>query len=256
MVTLFTFLLMLPLLESLIPILGLVCFLLWMRLRLILAFVSTLAVPPFSRRIRFMRGNFRPCSRPDAFSSPPEKALKSNIEEFEGQNKPSKLLKMYLTIKDQSREQLGVKIGAALGGWQRTTHGRSYPNIVDLMSKILMIAIRAKDIELEIVIMIYLVKLFKRNKVRNGRNYVYMDDRFHKRKGDYEGYYESYNYGGYNCRKTSQTLGTTSRPLSNNKLKLPLLCGTLCPYDYEVWEKNVESLFYSYCVREEESSNW
>ncbi|KAI5653075.1 hypothetical protein M9H77_30262 [Catharanthus roseus] len=79
-----------------------------------------------------------------------------------------------------------------------------------------------------------------------------MDERFHKRKGDYEGYYDSYNYGGYNYRRSSQTLGTTSRPLIYNNLKLPLLYGTFGPYDYKVWEQNVESLFYSYCVREEE----
>ncbi|KAI5667325.1 hypothetical protein M9H77_17178 [Catharanthus roseus] len=41
-------------------------------------------------------------------------------------------------------------------------------------------------------------------------------------------------------------MGTTSRPLSYNNLKLPLLCGTFGHYDYKAWEQKVESLFYSY----------
>ncbi|KAI5675911.1 hypothetical protein M9H77_06861 [Catharanthus roseus] len=53
-------------------------------------------------------------------------------------------------------------------------------------------------------------------------------------------------------RRKSQTLETTSRPLSYNNLKLPLICGTFVSYDYEAWEQKVESLFYCYCVREEE----
>ncbi|KAI5672690.1 hypothetical protein M9H77_13054 [Catharanthus roseus] len=69
-----------------------------------------------------------------------------------------------------------------------------------------------------------------------------MDERFHKRRGDYEGYYDSYNYGGYNCRRSSQTLETTSRPLSYNSLKLPLLCRTFGSCDYEEWEQKVKSL--------------
>ncbi|KAI5653127.1 hypothetical protein M9H77_30314 [Catharanthus roseus] len=68
-----------------------------------------------------------------------------------------------------------------------------------------------------------------RNDFRNGGNYVNMNDRFHKRKGDYKGYYDSYN-----------------------NFKLLLLCGTFGPYDYEAWEQKVESLFYSYCLREED----
>ncbi|KAI5668388.1 hypothetical protein M9H77_18241 [Catharanthus roseus] len=39
-------------------------------------------------------------------------------------------------------------------------------------------------------------KRVPRNDVRNGGTYVNMDERFHKRKCDYEGYHESYNYGG------------------------------------------------------------
>ncbi|KAI5671813.1 hypothetical protein M9H77_12177 [Catharanthus roseus] len=80
-----------------------------------------------------------------------------------------------------------------------------------------------------------------------------MDERFHKGKRDYGEYNSSYNYRGHSCGRSSQTLGTTSRPLSYNNLKLPLLCGTLGPYDYEAWKQKVESLFYSYCVREEEN---
>ncbi|KAI5658083.1 hypothetical protein M9H77_26876 [Catharanthus roseus] len=72
-------------------------------------------------------------------------------------------------------------------------------------------------------------KRVPRNYVRNGRNYVNLNE-----------------------RRSYQTLGTTSRPPSYHDLKLPLLCGTFGPYDYEVWEQQVESLFYSYCVREEE----
>ncbi|KAI5681182.1 hypothetical protein M9H77_02409 [Catharanthus roseus] len=88
--------------------------------------------------------------------------------------------------------------------------------------------------------------------VRNGENYVNMDERFHERRDDYEGYYDSYNYGGYTYRRSFQTFETTSRPLSYNKFKLPLLCRTFGPYDYEAWEQKVESLLYSYCVIEEE----
>ncbi|KAI5669014.1 hypothetical protein M9H77_18867 [Catharanthus roseus] len=84
------------------------------------------------------------------------------------------------------------------------------------------------------------IRFGTRNDVRDGGSYVNMDERFHKRKSDYEGYYDSYNYGGYNYRKGSQTLVTTSRPPSYNNLKLPF-CGLF-----------MESLFYSYCVREEE----
>ncbi|KAI5677936.1 hypothetical protein M9H77_08886 [Catharanthus roseus] len=62
----------------------------------------------------------------------------------------------------------------------------------------------------------------------------------------------SYNYGGYNYRISSQTFETTSKRFSYKKLKLPLLCGTFGPYDYEAREQKVESLFYFYCVKEEE----
>ncbi|KAI5683012.1 hypothetical protein M9H77_04240 [Catharanthus roseus] len=91
-----------------------------------------------------------------------------------------------------------------------------------------------------------------RNEVRNGINYLNTDRRFHKRIDDYEGYYDSYNYRGYNCGRSSQILGTTSRPLSYKNVKLSLLCRTFGPYDYEAWDPNVESFFYSFCVREEE----
>ncbi|KAI5663225.1 hypothetical protein M9H77_22548 [Catharanthus roseus] len=91
-----------------------------------------------------------------------------------------------------------------------------------------------------------------RNKVRNKGNYVNIDRRVHKKRGDYEGYYDSYSYGGYNCSRSSQTLGTTSRPLSYNNLKLPLLWDTFGSYDCVVCGENVEPLFYSYGVREEE----
>ncbi|KAI5652996.1 hypothetical protein M9H77_30183 [Catharanthus roseus] len=92
-----------------------------------------------------------------------------------------------------------------------------------------------------------------RNKVINGWNYVKREERFHKGRGNIEifhngyDYYEhsyggknmydeqndSYIYRGYNYKRSSQTLGTTSRPLSYNNLKLPLLWGNFGPYDYE-----------------------
>ncbi|KAI5676929.1 hypothetical protein M9H77_07879 [Catharanthus roseus] len=75
-------------------------------------------------------------------------------------------------------------------------------------------------------------KRVPRNDIRNGGNYVNIDEWFHKRKCDYEGSCNSYNYGGYNCGRNSQTFGTTFRPLSYNNLKLPVLCGTFGPYDY------------------------
>ncbi|KAI5667722.1 hypothetical protein M9H77_17575 [Catharanthus roseus] len=84
----------------------------------------------------------------------------------------------------------------------------------ELLSIILIIAMTTVDLELEM------------NEVRNEGNYVNKDGRFHKRRGDYEEYYDSYSHEGYNGRTSSQTLGTTSRPLSFNNLKLPLLWGT------------------------------
>ncbi|KAI5649988.1 hypothetical protein M9H77_35993 [Catharanthus roseus] len=79
-----------------------------------------------------------------------------------------------------------------------------------------------------------------------------MGRRFHKRRDDYERYFDSHYYEGYSCGKISQTLGTISRPPNYNNLKLLLLCGTFGPYDCEAWEQELESLFYCYCVREEE----
>ncbi|KAI5677424.1 hypothetical protein M9H77_08374 [Catharanthus roseus] len=67
---------------------------------------------------------------------------------------------------------------------------------------------------------------------------------------------DSYSYGKYNCRRCSQTLGTTSKLFNYNNSKLPLLCGTFGSYDYVAWEQEVESLFYSYGVREKRSFNW
>ncbi|KAI5676034.1 hypothetical protein M9H77_06984 [Catharanthus roseus] len=54
----------------------------------------------------------------------------------------------------------------------------------------------AIDLELEIVIMIYLVKIVPRNDARNGGNDVNMEESFHKRRFDYGEYYDNYNYGG------------------------------------------------------------
>ncbi|KAI5664559.1 hypothetical protein M9H77_23882 [Catharanthus roseus] len=84
-----------------------------------------------------------------------------------------------------------------------------------------------------------------RNDVINGGgNYVNKDERFHKRRDDFGEYYDSYCYGGYNYARSSQALGTTSRPIIY-KFKLPLLYGTFGPYDYEACKQKVESLFYS-----------
>ncbi|KAI5673136.1 hypothetical protein M9H77_13500 [Catharanthus roseus] len=68
----------------------------------------------------------------------------------------------------------------------------------------------------------------------------------------YNEHNDSYYYGGYNCKRSSPTLGTTSRPLSYNNLKFALFWGTFDLLCYEIWEQEVESLFYSYCVREDE----
>ncbi|KAI5652886.1 hypothetical protein M9H77_30073 [Catharanthus roseus] len=87
---------------------------------------------------------------------------------------------------------------------------------------------------------------------RNDRTYNKVSRNEVRNEGNYEAYYETNSYGGYSCGRNSQTLGTTSRHLSYNNLKLPLLWNTFCPYEYEAWEQNVELLFYSYGVREEE----
>ncbi|KAI5663120.1 hypothetical protein M9H77_22443 [Catharanthus roseus] len=72
-----------------------------------------------------------------------------------------------------------------------------------------------------------------------------MDEKFHKIKGDYRKYYDIYNYGGYNCGRSFQTLGTTTRPLRYNNLKLPLLCGTFGSFDYEAWEQQFQLVLKS-----------
>ncbi|KAI5682380.1 hypothetical protein M9H77_03608 [Catharanthus roseus] len=61
----------------------------------------------------------------------------------------------------------------------------------------------------------------------------------------YNEYNDSYSYGGYNCRRSSQTSGTISTPLSYKNLKLPPFWDNFDPYNYEAWEQEVESLFYS-----------
>ncbi|KAI5683694.1 hypothetical protein M9H77_04922 [Catharanthus roseus] len=65
-----------------------------------------------------------------------------------------------------------------------------------------------------------------RNDVRDGGNFVNMDERFHQRKGDFEGCYASYNYRGYNYGKGSQTWGlhqnllvTTASEYENRRRK-------------------------------------
>ncbi|KAI5659368.1 hypothetical protein M9H77_28161 [Catharanthus roseus] len=77
-------------------------------------------------------------------------------------------------------------------------------------------------------------KRVQRNDVRNRGNYVNMDERFHKRKGDYEGYDVSYN-----------------------NLKLHLLCGTFGPYNYEACDlefKFMESLMIEEIPKNKELS--
>ncbi|KAI5653452.1 hypothetical protein M9H77_30639 [Catharanthus roseus] len=102
-----------------------------------------------------------------------------------------------------------------------SSHARSYDII-------LMIAMRAIDLELEMFIMIHLVKVFQEMMLE-------MEEII---------------------RRSPQTLGTISRPVSYNNLKLPLLCGSFGPYEYEALEQKVKSLFDSHCVREKEKFNW
>ncbi|KAI5672060.1 hypothetical protein M9H77_12424 [Catharanthus roseus] len=100
--------------------------------------------------------------------------------------------------------------------------------------------------------------------VRNGYNNIFAKEFQGMNYDHYEHNYgskdmhiehnDSYSYGGYNCRRSSQTLGTTSKLLSYNNLKLTLLCGTFGSYDYVAWEQKVESLFYSWCKRRREGS--
>ncbi|KAI5653860.1 hypothetical protein M9H77_31047 [Catharanthus roseus] len=92
--------------------------------------------------------------------------------------------------------------------------------MVELLSIILMIAMRAIDLELEMVIMIELIIEFRGMKLE--------------------------------MKKKFSNLGNTSRPLSYNNVKLPLLCGIFGSSNYVAWDQNVESLSYSYGVKEEE----
>ncbi|KAI5676624.1 hypothetical protein M9H77_07574 [Catharanthus roseus] len=55
-------------------------------------------------------------------------------------------------------------------------------------------------------------KKVPRNEVRNGGNYVKLDESYGS-KNMYNEHNDSYSYRGYNYRRSSQTLGTTSRPL-------------------------------------------
>ncbi|KAI5664001.1 hypothetical protein M9H77_23324 [Catharanthus roseus] len=52
----------------------------------------------------------------------------------------------------------------------------------------------------------------------------------------YNEHNDNYSYGGYSCRRSSQTLGTTPRLLSYNNLKLYLLYRTFGSYDYAAWK--------------------
>ncbi|KAI5663385.1 hypothetical protein M9H77_22708 [Catharanthus roseus] len=168
-----------------------------------------------------------------------EEVLKNKLEEFEGQGKASKLFSICSISKDKLREQIGV-FNQGFNGYFKSLSYRSYEhNFYDCYEGN---RFGARNDYNDIS-----CKRVPGNDVRNGGNYANMDERFHKRKGDYEGYYESYNHVGYNYRRISQALGTTSRPLSYNNLKLPLSCGTFSPYDYEVWKQKAESLFYFYC---------
>ncbi|KAI5653024.1 hypothetical protein M9H77_30211 [Catharanthus roseus] len=63
---------------------------------------------------------------------------------------------------------------------------------------------RDYDLELEIVIMICLVKEFQEMMLE-------MEESFHKRRDDYEGFYDSYNCGGYNYRRSSKAMGSTEK---------------------------------------------
>ncbi|KAI5682097.1 hypothetical protein M9H77_03325 [Catharanthus roseus] len=69
--------------------------------------------------------------------------------------------------------------------------------MLDLMSMILMIAMRAIDLELELVIMIELIIEFQGIKLK-------MDESFHKRRGDVERCRDSYNHYQHNSGRQKQ----------------------------------------------------
>ncbi|KAI5683073.1 hypothetical protein M9H77_04301 [Catharanthus roseus] len=84
-------------------------------------------------------------------------------------------------------------------------------------------------------------KRVPRNEVRNKGNYV--NGGFHKREIIMRVTMIVIIMEG--IRRSSRTLGTTSRPLSYNNLKFPLLWDTFGSYEHVAWEKKVELLFYS-----------
>ncbi|KAI5667602.1 hypothetical protein M9H77_17455 [Catharanthus roseus] len=73
-----------------------------------------------------------------------------------------------------------------------------------------------------------------RNEVRNEGNYVKMDERFHKRRGNVERCHDSYDH-------YKHSYGSKNMYNEHNDF-----------IAMEAWEQEVESLFYSYGVREEE----
>ncbi|KAI5663924.1 hypothetical protein M9H77_23247 [Catharanthus roseus] len=111
-----------------------------------------------------------------------------------------------------------------------------------------------------------------RNEVSKGGNYVKLDERFHKRREDVERYHDRYDLmsmaivvrtctmsimiviamEGLVVEEVLEILERYQDLLVTKNFKLPLLWGTFCPYDYVPREQEVESLFYSYGVREEE----
>ncbi|KAI5666840.1 hypothetical protein M9H77_16693 [Catharanthus roseus] len=77
-------------------------------------------------------------------------------------------------------------------------------------------------------------------------NYVKIDERFHKRRED-KRYHDIRA-----CVMNIMIIIACRETLSYNNFKLALLWGTFSLYDYKASEQEVESLSYSYSVREEE----
>ncbi|KAI5666859.1 hypothetical protein M9H77_16712 [Catharanthus roseus] len=117
-----------------------------------------------------------------------EDTLKSKIEEFDSQGKLPKLLTMCSTIKAQSREQFGVWRHCCLcftlyWAYSNRNHPTADGKVTPTVAGMFLShhsggkTLTTNDLELEIVILLYLVKEFQENYVRNGGNYMNMDER-------------------------------------------------------------------------------
>ncbi|KAI5682001.1 hypothetical protein M9H77_03229 [Catharanthus roseus] len=83
-------------------------------------------------------------------------------------------------------------------GGQATSHSQwsmvTSLLMLELFSIILMIGMRAINLELEMVIYDISCKIVPRNEVKNGGNCVKMDEMFHKRRGDVKRFHDSYDH--------------------------------------------------------------